>query len=493
MAHYPIKCVRCSYTCTNREVLFDTSDTTIDMTDQLRNDDEEVAAESEGINLFGDEDTGRESSAETFSFWDEPEPEVTVRAAADKPKEESVRLAKHMTLPQIEAYCAENGLECEQNWQDVHVTPDFAARSAGTDDRLLVSVAFQKEKGHAKIQATRRLCPKCKCELPRQSGSMPTYNITVMGTSASGKTVYLCALNYMLMNSMGKLPYSSSLTCVSASRANTDLVNKSAQLFNEGILPGTTQIVFTEPMVIQMSYTLNGTTKKCLVSMSDMRGEDFVAASGENLLAKAKFFAKADAFLILVSPLNMPCVSSRIPGLGGEECNTNVHGPLMTNISEYILPNFVNNEIKAPSAVMLSKSDVLMRYREYLQIRPSNPVVAAEPPVKYTGSYFRNHHNGTADILKGEPTLFNFLNNTFRNVYYSSFSSLGPQAKVNTDENQNKVVENKYMIRPVRVIDSMIYLLMRLGFLPEFFRMEAGPAYEKQNIEILKNWISSST
>ena len=49
------------------------------------------------------------------------------------------------------------------------------------------------------------------------------------------------------------------------------------------------------------------------------------------------------------------------------------------------------------------------------------------------------------------------------------------------------------MIRPVRVIDSMIYLLMRLGFLPEFFRMEAGPSYEKQNIEILKNWISSST
>ena len=482
MGYYPIKCIRCSHVTTNAYVLFDMEDASLDMTDLLAKDRplyNETPASSTA--------TAKAETSKKSSIWDDDDDDDNVvEDTVGK-----VDLSRYMSYPEIQQYCMSQGLDqCIPHWQKIEVTSDF--RTQDNAD-LLIGVSYQKTKGGPMVRAKRRFCPVCHCELPAQSGSMPTYNVTVMGTSASGKTVYLSALNWLLSQSQGNLPYNSSLTCVSANKANMDFVGKSNQLFEKGVLPGTTQIVLTEPLVVQMTYRLANKMKKCLVSMADMRGEDLVAQDGENLIARGEFFSRADAFMILVSPLNMPYIHNILPHADGEENNASVHQTLMSNISEYILPFFPNSSIDAPSVIMMSKCDILMNNAARLQIPMANAVVAAEPPIKFTQTYFTNQDKGSQTIMRCDQSLYSFLKNTFSRAYFTSFSSLGRNVIVEEDENNNKVIKNPNAIRPIRVIDPMIYILMSVGFLPDFSLMEAGPTYHASNVEILNRWLEERT
>lgn len=481
MGYYPIKCIRCAQITTNDRVLFDVKSAAGDI---FRNDDV-IFAEKEEIKPQA---TAKKSKK---SMWDDDDDEGDV--VEETTTQSTVELKQYMTFGEILKYSEQNGFEkCLPHYQKIDVTPDFQGKVNSNED-LLIAVSFQNAKGGPLMRANRRFCPCCHCELPSRSGSMPTYNVTVMGTSASGKTVYLSALNWVLSQSEGNLPYRSSLTCVSANKANEDFVNKSNELFEHGVLPGTTQIVLTEPLVVQMTYRLGNKMKCCLLALADMRGEDLVDQDGKNLLARGEFFSRADAFMIIVSPLNMQYIHNILPHGDGEENNTRVHQTLMANISEYILPFFPNGTITAPTVLMMSKSDVLMNNAQILRIPPANAVVAAEPPIKFTGTYFKMHNSGTQTIMKCDQSLYSFMKNTFSSTYFTSFSSLGRNVDIGEDENQNKRITNPNAIRPIRVIDPIIYILISLGFLPDFNRMEAGGPYERNNSEILNRWIAERT
>lgn len=490
MAHYPIKCTRCAHIMDNSTVLFDTANAVVAMADVLtgRNDDKPV----ESFEQTQKQENKKESPKKSVSIWDDEDDDNSFDSGFEE-EETSQELQKFMTYAQIQKYCSDNSIdEPMPMYQSVSVSPDFA--SFRSDDLgLLTGVNFKKQKGGQAYIARRRFCPACKCELPAQSGAMPTYNLTIMGTSASGKTVFLCALNRLLAVGRCTLPYNSELTCVSANRANNDLVQRSNVLFEEGVLPGTTQIFLTEPLVIQMTYRIQKYTKKCLVALSDMRGEDLAATGGENLIARSKFFSSADAFMILISPLNIPNIVNKIPQNKGETGNAAVHQALMSNINEYILPSFTDGEIKAPCAIAMSKCDILMNFVDYLGISHSNAVVAADPPIAYTGTYFRNQDRGTREIVKEDFTLYNYLQSIFRRCYFSSFSSLGINADIVEDDGVQKVKNPNY-IKPIRVVDPIVYILIELGFLPAFYNMEVGgPENQQRNVDILNRWVNDRT
>ncbi len=487
MGYYPIKCIRCAHVTDNEHVLFNTKDV---IGDVFVKDRPEAAAVPEPTSPFM---TMKSETVAKGSIWDDDDEEDTSVDVPVQEVEATIEFSQYMTCSDIEKYCEQQGFDrCQRHYQHVDVTPDFAGRITDLND-LLTGLSFQKEKNGKVVKAYKRICPHCHCELPSRSGSMPTYNVTVMGTSASGKTVYLSALNWLLAQSQGDLPYRSSLTCLSANKANQDFVNKSNTLFEQGLLPGTTQIVLTEPLVVEMTYRLQDRMKRCLIALADMRGEDLVAQDGENLLARGEFFARADAFMVLVSPMNMQYIYNSLPNEEREECNSNVHQTLMSNISEYILPFFQNGVIAAPTVVMMSKCDVLMNNAARLAIPLSNAVVAAEPPIKFTGTYFAQQNRGTQTIMQCDQSLFSFLKNTFPRTYFTSFSSLGRNIVIEEGENSEKKIQNPNAIRPIRVVDPIIYILISLGFLPDFSLMELGQQYTENNIGILNRWIAERT
>lgn len=485
MGYFPIKCIRCSEILTNKTVLFDTEDTTQDMSDMTTSEEDAPAASGNTPAAAVKE------RSKKVSMWDDDDEDEEV--SVNEVVNDTVVMKRYMTCEEIEKYSEQNNLKkCVRYHQHVDVTPDFLDRSNGDED-LLIGVSLQKKQGAPLNRASKRFCPNCKCELPRLSGSMPTYNITVMGTSASGKTVYLSALNWLLSQHQGNLPYSSSLTCISANRANEDFVSKSNQLFENGVLPETTQVLLTDPLVVQMTYNLKNKMKKCLLAISDMRGEDLVDMDGANLQARGKLFSSADAFMVLVSPLNMPYICNNLPNEEGAVANSAIHQRLMANINDYILPNFTNGVINRPTVIMMSKCDVLMNNAQTLMIPPSNAVVAAEPPIKFTGTYFKSQDGGSQTIMRCDPALYSFFLNTFKNKYFTSFSSLGRNVIIEKDENGDKNIQNPNQIKPIRVIDPIIYILICLGFLPEFNKMEVGDRFNQSNVEILSRWIEERT
>ncbi|MBE6679645.1 MAG: hypothetical protein E7598_03890 [Ruminococcaceae bacterium] len=485
MGYYPIKCIRCAHISTNDEVLFDTQDVVGTMGGALSKD------------TSGLVDDQNRTAASLFSDDDDDD---------NKKGNKKEKMPQYMSINELVEYSDKNGLaECKKHYQIVKITPDFAnVPSAAVDEGVLVGVSFQKSKGAAIVRASRRFCPYCKCEIPTLSGSMPTYNVTIMGTSASGKTVYLSALNWLL--GQGEVsPGPGRLTCISANRANAEFVNRSNLLFEEGTLPGTTQIIMTEPLVVQMTYSVRCGKevrhKRCLFSIADMRGEDLIAQDGDNLMLRGEYFASSDAFMLLISPLNISRISRTLQ-IKGEAGGSGIHQTLMSNIESYILPHFENHAISKPTAIMLSKCDILMntpdrKNADKLNIPLHNPVVAAENPNgKFTGTYFNVHNRGTQEVLRMDNTLLNFLHDTFPNSYYTSFSSLGKNVDIEEDENYVERVTNPNSIRPIRVVDPVVYILIKLGFLPELYRTEnAGDSKEKKanNDRVMMEWWNRKT
>lgn len=492
MAHYPIKCIRCTHIATNDTVLFDTEDTIQSMTHMLA---QENTALSIGKRAKKDRSQSKAVEAEEKGWWEIDDDETDALNQNGEDGTGQIELGRLMTYPAMREYCEENGLgEVTPEWQSVNVTPDFLGKDIddpGVD--LLVGFSFKSEVDGVRKRARKRYCPACHCELPSQSGAMPTYVITVMGTSASGKTVYLCALHWLLSHGTGNMPYHSSLSCVTASRNGNTVYNLSMELFERGILPGTTQIVLTEPLAIQLTYEIGGSSKKCLFALADMRGEDLASDDGSNLLLRSEFFSRADGFMVLISPLNIPALAHRFSQYGGAEGSTAVHTVLMQNINDYILPSFPGGQIIAPAVVMLSKSDLLINNASYLQIPRYNAVVAPNPPIMFTGTYFQSQYNGTRQIVSADAQLHQYLNNCFSDPYYTSISSLGPNVNVGTDTSGNRIITNPNLINPLRVVDPVIYLLMRFGFLPAFYKMEAGQAYEAENVAIISEWLQTHT
>lgn len=485
MGYYPIKCVRCAAILSNKDVLFDTEDITV-IREETR---VETIVASEKQNEWSDdirdntddtaEEAGTNIATEVQYEWNDDVQDDT----DDSAEEASIRDEKrYMTYEEIKAKYA----DVELFETRVSVSGDFQdTEQARSKENLWSGVLYtDNEKGYRRIRATRRICPLCADgkdvqELPPQSGMMPTYDITLIGSTSSGKTVYLCALKQILSIAQGNLPYHSNLNCIPVGKMSKALEGYTNTLFVEGKLPFSTARLWNEPLVLKLRYYLPQNSvlqtaqaeKECLIALSDMKGEDMTAEARRNLELRGPFLSKADAFMFIVSPLNMFRIYMGIPIKDREQLGKNettAHSKMMANIDAYLRPFFETGHIEAPCVVMLSKSDLLHRYAQSIGIALNNPVVAIEPPNPYFGQYFRTLGEGVEAILwNGEPTLYSYIGEVFKNVEYTSFSSLGPLAII---DYKNQKVRGRF--DPIRLVDPLLLLLIKLGFLPPFTSME---------------------
>ncbi len=488
MGHYPIKCVCCGKVLTNRSVLFDIKNVSGTIVQHLKGG--EVKASS----------TPKSNRQDARNKADNASPDyLDDIPTVKKPREFEHSLKDQMTFPELLAYCAERELQIQAKYQDYPISEDFLNAEGTETEGLLTRLSFQKEKGGFLFNSITRYCPECGRPLPARSGAMPTYLVSLLGSTASGKTVYLCALSNVLSRSCG-LPFASTLHSVPASNSSNELFTLSNALFVDGILPATTQRLVSEPLVFELTYSFpykrKQYSKSCLFSINDMRGEDFAETTGEALRERGEFISMSDAFLTVISPLNIPSFSVLLSNRDTVDAEHSqlVHTALMSHLNNFVLPFFPGGQIDAPCVTMLSKSDTLITNRELLGIPPSNPVVAKDPPKLFTGTYFRNLHKGTADILRRDNALCQFLFHVFRNLRLTSVSAFGPNVKygrasVNKDGLEHKTVENPKTLSPQHVADPILLLLIQLGFLPDFTQMELGKYYLKNNTEIMQAWM----
>ena len=487
MAHYALKCVYCYKTIDNAAVKFKLEDAVTDSISAVavtsRNTDEintTVSEESEFSNLNDSDgvslDAKKSSSQDSdgFDWFSDDEWSGDEDSGSKDGGEKRSVVSGLYTVDEIKHLFPEGDVTVET--ANVLVTSD----AMPCKDALSREVTY-KTGGEVK-RLTRRYCPHCGNPLPVQSGMMPTYIITLLGTSSSGKTVYLAALYRLLTRNgigNGKLPYKGFLKGVEAGISNQNISGLSRMLYEDGYLPATTINQFDDPITFQLTFsTENGgkALKRCLTALVDMKGEDLTDANATTLAMKHQMYRSSDAFLFIVDPSNMPEYYAKAQ-YDRPTAPSSAHVVLQQLVQDHVASQFPNQEIRKPSVIAITKADILMRNAHLLGIPASSYTVQAESTSNMCKEkkYLRTFHREAENLVGHlDPNLKYFLNNAFPNAFYTTIASLGSKPTI-IKEGNRLVVRNATIASAIRVEDPLLLLLIKLGFLPPYYNLEMPP------------------
>ena len=292
-------------------------------------------------------------------------------------------------------------------------------------------------------------CPYCHNEIISMAGKLPMYLISIMGPSSAGKTVYLTVLHKLRKFAL--------------------------DLNRTGTLPSTTTENRKDPYLLRVNYIADDNSqevnKQCLIGLIDMRGEMLHGDHDDDLMDfNLPQFKEANGFIMMVDPETLEGVYNHLPeqyfgGRSIEQLDETLGSMRQTII------NCITAEmgcIEKPSVVALAKQDILCRNYQQLGILLNQPVIAPNfRPVKGTNlkaSYYEPMSKSTRSCISYLSGSFtSFLETTFKEPYFVSLSALG--SFVNISGNK---LDNVAKIRPVRVEEPILKLLMDFNFLPKF-------------------------
>ena len=476
MAYYFMRCVHCLSRLINEEILFDAGDSFISAESLLSG-----GSPANGpVDARASEQEGRPAAGAALSqfeqiFSDQADPESPKPLARDG----RFGLVNCATLfKQYEAaYHVPAIPEAEQEG------PDVVSGAPG----VLTQIQFTDESGRKKFTGA-RYCPHCGNPIPPQSGMIPTFAILFLGASSAGKTVYISTINYFMLRTIA-LPGNRYIQALPAGN-NEAFHNMTLNLFNDGVLPGTTAIDLPDPLTLEVRLHDQGKAqKKCLICFVDMRGEDMLTHG--RLIARSSLIKRADAFLMAIDPLSIDQIAWNLTGdvareeRGSGMADAMAHTKILQHISEEILPTLAAGIITPPSVIMMTKMDKVINNRHSLQL-VKNSHLTVNPNVRstYDRDYFINMGRSSEELFcRADFSLYNGIRGCFRNPYFSTVSALGCNARIGTVANQVCVTNGPRFIKPIRVMDPVIFLLIKLGFLPV---MELDPNEARQGQVTIK-------
>lgn len=471
MAHYPIKCVYCFKEIPNAEVMFYTGD-------------KQLTGVPVRWPVMGIPNTGR--AAVPLQQKEEPA-SVLLKDKVDlfdgdtddaedehSDEERNQSLAKFLTIDQLKKEFPDGNVS-PKNYS-VTVTPEFFGEKAAGEDALYTEVEYTDEEGN-RMALCHRYCPHCGGRLPSLSGTMPTYLVTVLGTSSSGKTVFLVALYQMLKNGQRKMRLNRGQLDGDAAENDMLIAELSKELYFKGILPVTTLDSFPAPVTFQLTFSLEMKAgnlvpqKECILALADMKGEDLTDAKAEALVMMHEKYRSSDAFLFMVDPENTP---GYFDVAGENQSRPEAHGKLTNLVRDHIANQFGSNSVDKPTAIMLTKVDKFFTLAKKfptlgLSRRISgtlNPDTTSE--MYKSQSYFELIGKETKTLLEEfDNRLYAFLGRTFPNAIYTNIAALGPAPEIYNEKSELRI-RNPNIETAIRLEDPLLLLLSQLHFVPPY-------------------------
>ena len=270
-------------------------------------------------------------------------------------------------------------------------------------------------------KTSRRICPHCHNILPRFYGKYEIKFMSIVGITASGKTVYLSQLINNLEEDLDKVGCSVMFSPEATSFRKNHIVKKGYPL------PAGTVVRFMPPLF----FTLQGNKNITLVAY-DIAGEACVDV--ENIATYGNFIQNSDGMLMLIDPGQFKGLHAALETQSGQVSEDEekasptavlsaVHGAFMGG----------SNESSAtPMAVVISKSDMLFDVTdasgECLIPYQSHIRQDVVPNVEKKFNY-KDYQNVNADISMMVSNQFPALHTTivknFINYGYFAVSALG--------------------------------------------------------------------
>ena len=231
-----------------------------------------------------------------------------------------------------------------------------------------------------------RICPHCHNKLPLHYGKNPQKFISIMGVSASGKTVFIKQLLSKIENDM----QNGILGHVGGSRVSITFPDddKDELEANRPLPDATITLSFKIPYFVTMSFE----KKTYDFVIYDIAGEILVNLANEDI-DRFRFFGgyieKSDAIIMLIDPIQL--VDNPAPRYSASV------------MMQTLYSVFGNQQLNIPTAITISKSDLLL----------SNELI--KNSLNPNGEYF----NDNSPIVRNIP-----WDNTKKYFYNDEYSRL---------------------------------------------------------------------
>jgi hypothetical protein len=374
-------------------------------------------------------------------------------------------------------------------------------------DDLLIGVEIKKleENRETTTAYMRRYCD-CGKELMNASGMKPSYVLLMLGSSNSGKTMFLIALHRALSieggyilppqatGSRGIAKQLVSVLSGSDGREDTSLEKMSDKLFDRGALPDTTFSLENEPLVLDVSVDFKKSkSTNALLFMRDMPGEFLINPEKTEQLDKlARQFPKFDGFIFMLDPFTFTEKNVFAANKDSELSDTKYIYRLNQVLTGKITPLMGDHKINKPTAVIITKGDHFFDKQNVQRLNQkgverSFPTFSPYQRESYDKDYFKEIDKDNQRILSSlSKNIIDMLDKNFSKVFYALVSSLSKEPigiefrmvkeidKAGIEaEVRRKFVISKNAIKPWRVTDPFIRMLMRLHIVPPFDEVEA--------------------
>ncbi|OBR62607.1 hypothetical protein A7K91_03085 [Paenibacillus oryzae] len=308
----------------------------------------------------------------------------------------------------------------------------------------------------------KRLCPHCHNELPLPSGKVPSNIISIVGASASGKSVYMASLIHTLQQTTAS-NFSAACMPLNAEISRRFRQNYEEPIFERGMMISTTlRDVVQEPFIFQFRFK-DETIPPLTLVFFDVAGEGMVDDAYLDIYAS--HIKNSAGILFMVDPMQIKTIRDRLLVRFGdrqEEFPSQYDEPREIVIS--LFQNFIGHEEKSatdiPTAVVITKSDMLQHLKEEdgEYIRPNSNVFKNVVHQRSLDLDEFNNINGevTRFIEKVDRPFKDALDVYFRDTAYFAVSALGANPV-------NKQITG--VVNPIRVDEPLIWLLYKLQYI----------------------------
>lgn len=189
-------------------------------------------------------------------------------------------------------------------------------------------------------QTLQRVCPYCHNPLPSTYGKYPIKFISVIGTSGSGKTVYLSQFIKTLTNTAAQF----GLTSQNLSDATTKYVHDNPVQMGKELPPGTPPGRLLQPLF----YNINSQDKYTTFVFYDIAGENCISQVA--MQNYSQFIKHSDGIMFIIDPKQLSIFNI---GTIDDELN-NEPTQILTTIKN-AFPAV--DQLNIPLAVVISKND----------------------------------------------------------------------------------------------------------------------------------------
>lgn len=305
----------------------------------------------------------------------------------------------------------------------------------------------------------KRLCPYCHNELPITSGKGPTKIISVVGASQVGKSVYMTTLLHTLQNHTAS---SFNAACIPVSSKYSEKLRQYEYiLFDHGkMLEATQKERHMEPLIVVFKFKDDSRPPLTLV-FYDVAGEGMT--DQEYLRKHGPHIKNSNGILFLVDPEQMRTLRMKIAlKNAGKPGDASLMYAEPKDIIVNLFENFINRQsnerTSIPTAVVLTKSDVLKDLKDEDYINSNSNI------------FFNYCHRGAFNLaefenINGEVKRFvskvdqsfkDAVDVYFKNNAYFAVSSLG-----------RKPIEQSLegIISPFRVDEPFLWLLYQFNYI----------------------------